>query len=571
MRLNLFIAHSDKRRLLMRTLNGLGPTWVSSPVRRIVQGLCLAVFAALFLYVSWPYGSRQYSEILTAREWINAEVFLTLDPLVSLSTAIAARMWVWSLVVAAAAIGVCMVIPRGFCGYICPMGTFLDIFDWTIGRRVPLFRAKDKRWWVNLRYFVLVLVLVSAAFGILLSGFVAAIAVWTRAMLMILAPLQMGLLKGWYLVPPMNLGHWISLLLFGGIVGMSLLERRFWCKYLCPSGAIFSLTALLSLTRRKVSTDCIGCGQCEKVCDFAAIREDFSTHHSRCTFCQSCGGVCPAGAIQFTDRWNSKNRKPFAVDTAATCSRRSLLTGLGTAAAAGMALAVTIRRAAAGEPPVRAPGSVPEEAFLQLCVRCEQCIKVCPNNVLQPNGLENGLESLWTPRVVADWSGCEPSCNNCGQVCPTGAIRALSLVEKRAARIALAVVDKQTCLPYARRKECRYCVDECNAAGYEAIEFIRVGGKVDDIGRPVEGSGMLAPVVLKDKCVGCGLCQMRCRAMNVKNEHLLNSSAIVIRAGADREDRLFSGSYVELQRRRQGLQTERSDATNDEYLPDFLR
>lgn len=223
---------------------------------------------------------------------------------------------------------------------------------------------------------------------------------------------------------------------------------------------------------------------------------------------------------------------------------------------------------------VRPPGSVPEDAFLQLCVRCGQCIKVCPNNVLQPAGLENGLNGLWAPRVVADWSGCEPSCNNCGQVCPTGSIRALPLAEKQAARMALAVVDKQTCLPYAGRKACRYCVDECTAAGYEAIEFIRVGGQVDETGRPVDGSGFVAPAVLKEKCVGCGLCQMRCRAMNVKNEHLLVGSAIMIQAGPGREDRMFSGSYVELRRTVQNSPPETADKTDapvDDYLPDFLR
>jgi len=278
---------------------------------------------------------------------------------------------------------------------------------------------------------------------VLLSGYVSAIAVWTRAMLLMAGPVQMGLLKGWYLVPPMNVGQWISLALFGGIIGMGLIEWRFWCKYLCPTGAVFSLGALLSFTRRKVSTDCISCGQCETVCDFGAIREDFSTRHSRCSFCQSCGGVCPVGAIDFTDRWSNAGQKPPPVGAAVTCSRRSLLVGLGTAATAG-------------------------RVWLLL-----------------------------------------------------------------SARMALAVVDKQTCLPYAGRKACRYCVDECTAAGYEAIEFIRVGGQVDETGRPVDGSGFVAPAVLKEKCVGCGLCQMRCRAMNVKNEHLLVGSAIMIQAGPD--------------------------------------
>ncbi len=115
----------------------------------------------------------------------------------------------------------------------------------------------------------------------------------------------------------------------------------------------------------------------------------------------------------------------------------------------------------------------------------------------------------------ADWAGCESSCNACTQVCPTGAIRALPLEEKKVARMGLAIVNERTCLPYAGREACQLCVDDCAAAGYHAIEFIRVGTQADEMGNPIEDSGFLAPVVLADKCVGCGLCQTRCYGINV--------------------------------------------------------
>jgi ferredoxin len=191
--------------------------------------------------------------------------------------------------------------------------------------------------------------------------------------------------------------------------------------------------------------------------------------------------------------------------------------------------------------PVRPPGSVPEPEFLALCIRCGECFRACPNDVLQPLGFEQGLEGLWTPHVVADWSGCETSCNNCGQVCPTGAIRAMPIDEKRVTRMGLAVVDRQTCLPYALREACQLCVDECVTAGYRAIEFMRVGTQVDDAGQPIEDSGFLAPVVLADRCVGCGLCQTRCLAINGVQKQLLKESAIRVIAGEGKEDRLLKG------------------------------
>jgi len=68
-------------------------------------------------------------------------------------------------------------------------------------------------------------------------------------------------------------------------------------------------------------------------------------------------------------------------------------------------------------------------------------------------------------------------------VCPTGAIRALPMAEKRVARMGLAHVET-TCLPLAGKKAWQLCVDECNAAGYHAIEFMRVHPKLDESGQP---------------------------------------------------------------------------------------
>jgi NAD-dependent dihydropyrimidine dehydrogenase PreA subunit len=273
--------------------------------------------------------------------------------------------------------------------------------------------------------------------------------------------------------------------------------------------------------------------------------------------CQSCGGVCPTHAIKFVERWNTVELKiendPPTNETA--IGRRgflSLASGTAAAVVGGVGLTGVTKAFGANldDPnsfrPVRPPGSVPEQEFLELCIRCGECFKACPNNVLQSEGFQQGLEGLWTPIVVADWAGCESSCNACGQVCPTGAIRALPLGEKKVARMGLAIVNETTCLPFAGREACDLCVQECDAAGYHAIEYTQVDTEVDDSGEPIAGTGYLAPVVLNDKCVGCGLCQTRCYAINVKEKALLSESAIIIEAGEGKEDRLITGSYIEL-------------------------
>jgi ferredoxin len=498
----------------------------------------------------WP---DHHTANLAAKERWPAELFLTIDPLVSLSTAVASRSWVWSLACAGIILLICVFIPRGFCGYLCPLGTVIDLFDWSIGSRVKRFRVGGDGWWVHLKYYILLFTLVCALFGVLVSGYVSAIPVITRAMLFLGEPLQNGALRGWHQVPGFHLGHWISIALFLAVLGLGFLKPRFWCKYVCPSGAVFSLGNLFRATERKVESSCIHCNRCVEICPFDAIKPDFTTRTTDCTFCQTCGGVCPVHSIKFVprgDRYDLKVEDDPATGETALGRRGflSLAAGVTAATGGGIGFVATTDLFGAqleqgGYRPVRPPGSVPEREFLQMCIRCGECFKACPNNVLQAEGFEQGIEGLWTPLVNADWAGCESSCNACGQVCPTGAIRSLPLEEKRVARMGLAIVNPATCLPLAGEEACQLCVDECNAAGYEAIEFTQVHVEVDDDGRPVEGSGFLAPLVIDDRCVGCGLCQTRCYAINHKERGLLSESAIVIEAGEGKEDRLMSGSY----------------------------
>jgi ferredoxin len=645
------------RGLIRRGLRWIGISWVSSPIRRITQAVCFAVFLWLFFVVCWPYTARpappvessrgwrfaelqpdtewfrftgdgqpewlnepgrvvyvseeaggdssdgdlatpgvhafrvasvqnndvllksdsavtgelidrfllndrawaiferppdawpsHYSDELAAKEWLPADLFLAIDPLVSLSTSLASRNWVWSLGSAALILAVCVLVPRAFCGYVCPLGTLIDVFDWLIGRRIRRFRVADDGWWVHLKYYILLTVMLAAAAGLLVSGYVAAIPVVTRGMLFIGEPLQTGVQRSWYQIAPLNIGHWMSIALFLGVLGLGLLKPRFWCKYVCPSGAVFSLGNLFRLTERKVESSCIHCNKCVEICPFDAIKPDFTTRVTDCTLCQTCGGVCPTHAIKFVSRWDHSLLKvlndPPTGET--PIGRRGFISlAVGTAAAGAASAGMALGARALGAPlvgpdavvPVRPPGSVPEEEFLEMCIRCGECFKVCPNNVLQAQGFQQGWQGLWTPVVRADWAGCESSCNACGQVCPTGAIRALTLDEKKSTRMGLAIVNQQTCLPIAGREACQLCVDECNAAGYRAIEFRQVHTQMDDDGNPIEDSGFLAPSVMAHRCVGCGLCQTRCYAINVKQLHKLDHSAIVVEAGEGKEDR----------------------------------
>ena len=554
MRLNVYRGPGRSRGAragrLSRALRRVAPSLLRSPVRRIVQAGALCLFGVLFFHVCWPFQGGAAAAAIEAKEFLDAETFLMLDPLVALASAVAARAWVWALAVSGGLLAVCLIVPRGFCGYLCPLGTLIDLFDWLVGGRAKSLRVKRRGWWVHLRWFFLAAVLVAAGLGVQAAGFVAAIPVVTRGLQFVVSPLQVGLLKGWHLAGPIGAGQIVSVALFALVGALGFLAPRFWCRYVCPTGAVFSAAALARLTGRKVRSSCISCGACAKVCSFDAIRADFTTRGTACTFCQDCGGACPTGAIQFVGRWDAMDLKPAAAPAGGEVSlarRRFLASTLG-GVAAGFGVSRVLGASGVAAPPVRPPGSVPEETFQALCVRCGSCLRACPSGVLQPMGLRRGLAGLWTPHADTDFSGCDPTCNNCGHACPTGAIRALPRDEKRAVRMGLAAVNETTCLPHAGRGECAFCVEVCTHAGHKAIEFLRVGVEMDESGLPVEDTGLLAPVVLKDRCVGCGLCQARCHAINVRQRHLLSAAAIQVEAGSGKEDRILRGSYRALRR-----------------------
>ena len=426
MAINHYLPYRASPGPVRRLLRLLGPTWEAAPVRRLIQAAAFVLFLVLFVYVAWPYGSKNYATFRESKEFIDADAFLALDPLVSLSTSLAARVLVWSLAWAGVLLAVCLVFPRGFCGYLCPLGTLIDLSDWLLVRRIGRTRPLGGGGWRHTRYYLLVATLVAAGMGVLVTGFVAAIPVLVRGMAFIVSPLETGLTKDWYLVPHYGADNILSVALFAVVLGLGLVAPRFWCRYLCPSGAVFSIANLLRLTERRVDSSCIKCGKCVKACPFDAINPDFSTRGLECTFCQTCGGACPVRAINFATRWGreKKGTVPFSgpgeqhtetgtapfsqkrekgtapVSASALLSvpvsRRGLLGGVACGVACGVAAAVGVRGAGKRDLPplVRPPGSVPEPEFLRMCIRCGECYQACPNNVLQPVGFDRNVDEL---------------------------------------------------------------------------------------------------------------------------------------------------------------------------------
>jgi MauM/NapG family ferredoxin protein len=154
---------------------------------------------------------------------------------------------------------------------------------------------------------------------------------------------------------------------------------------------------------------------------------------------------------------------------------------------------------------VRPPGAIGEEEFLSTCIRCGECMKVCPTNGIHPTMFEAGLEGMWTPVMKMTIGYCEYECSLCSQVCPTGAIRKMDIAEKKKIKIGLAYFDRNRCLPYAYARTCIVCEEHCptpkKAIWFEEVQVKTPAGETVTVKQPH---------VDPELCVGCGICVNKC-------------------------------------------------------------
>ncbi len=153
---------------------------------------------------------------------------------------------------------------------------------------------------------------------------------------------------------------------------------------------------------------------------------------------------------------------------------------------------------------IRPPGSLPEEDFLSQCIRCGECMKVCPTNAVQPAMFESGLQGMWSPLLNMREGYCEYKCNMCTEVCPTGAIAKLPLEKKKTTKIGLSMVDKNRCVAYAYGTECRVCRDHCPLPD-KAINLVEASVLVNTKMLTIK-----QPQVDSKLCIGCGICENKC-------------------------------------------------------------
>ncbi len=486
-------------------------------LRKIIQIFALVLFLITVLQANYPFNP-----------WIPPELFLWLDPLAGLTTMIAAREFIpWfllSLIVLISA----LVVGRGFCGWICPLGTTIDITDKIIAPKKKKKEIPTRKIRFLKTLFLLVFV-IAAIIGWQFTWLFDPIPLLWRTFGAVIFPavtwsantsfnLLLDLGIEWdflfdsydfitlHVLPLENVavtGAWIVAMFFLVILGLSKLSKRFWCRYLCPLGALLGLVGKVSFLQRYVeSSSCTDCKKCVRHCKMDAIEDDYiTTEKAECIFCLNCSAECTLGDTSFT------LKNPANMISPVDLKRRTfIVSSAGSVVGAG---AVNLLHDTEWRSKylIRPPGAAPEEEFLDLCIRCNECVRICTTTgqCLQPIHFEAGAVSFWTPAADFNVGYCEFNCNLCGEICPTDAIRSLSLDFKKARKMGLAVINEDLCLPFKDKENCIVCEEHCPTA-QKAIEF-RERETIIVEGEEVE---LLKPYVRKCTCIGCGICEIKC-------------------------------------------------------------
>ncbi|MBF0284738.1 MAG: 4Fe-4S binding protein [Magnetococcales bacterium] len=468
-------------------------------IRRIYALFFLGLF--LFLYFVADFRNLKGYEV---------SLFLELDPLTALAglltSATLYQGLAWSLVILLPT----LFLGRFFCSWICPLGIVNQGVGWLWDRRRPAERQEGNRYRLIYRwkYYILAGLLVLAAAGTLQTGWLDPIALITRSLAIGVGPAAQQAGGRIYLNAPYFHGGVMISLIFLAIVLANRWMSRFWCRVLCPLGALLGLFSRWSVWRIRRDVDhCTDCRKCLLDCQGGCDPHD-ELRVSECHVCMNCIESCPEGALHYgLAQPRSSVHKPLDV------SRRRLVEGTAASLLFFPMLRSSRSDASSPDPQViRPPGSLSEKEFLARCLKCGACMRVCPTNVLQPALLESGLEGIWTPILVYRLGYCEHHCVLCGQVCPTAAIRPVGVAEKvgeaaflQPIKLGTAFFDQGRCLPWSMQTPCIVCEEVCPTTP-KAIWYRTVEEK-DRRGKPVR---LKQPYVEPALCIGCGICENKC-------------------------------------------------------------
>lgn len=416
-------------------------------------------------------------------------IFLHLDPLIAIATVLSTHNLYTPLLWSLLTIVLTILIGRIFCGWVCPFGSLHQFISYLSHRKkssselISLHKYQKAQ---RAKYYILIVFLVMAALPRMQSlqtGLLDPIPLFSHIVNLLLLPIvdnSVNLLSAtdrFYRIGP------LILIIFPVFVLANLFIPRFFCLFICPLGALLGILSRFAIWRINRNSKCTDCKLCNAHCQ-GSCQPSETVKLNECILCFNCLDDCKFDAIDFSTA---------SCDTAQVSpdmSRRGFITAVFTGLLVMPAFKL-IRSAADSEGIIRPPGALPEKEFVKRCLKCGQCMRICPTNVIQPADIDKGLTNLWTPllnnRIGS--SGCQLDCVACGFICPTSAIRPLTLTEKLGkgnfsnrgpVKIGTAFIDRTRCLPWAIDRPCIVCQENCPVspkAIYTRPVFVTVIGQ----------------------------------------------------------------------------------------------
>ncbi len=514
---------SEKEQINSKKENGKQNIAIKGKKVQRLRILAQVLFTFLFFFLligAGRTGTENYSY---------SDVFFYIDPLLMLLNLVATHslqtLFLFSLI----PVFLTLIFGRFFCGWVCPFGAINQFFSWLSLKTTPKKKRKKEpvaKGLLKVKYVVLLLIFGLALMGTHIGGWLDPFSLLTRSTGTVVSPavnhmventLKAGAtgdgiiskaLKPAYHFSRENIltnkqrGYVQSVLIgliFFTLIFLNFYKRRFFCNYLCPLGALYGLLAKFSFLNLKTNDRCTSCKMCSKNCTYnGSPFEDYSK--ADCLVCYNCVTECKFVAIDTALALPKKDNR-----TAIDISRRKVFGSLAAGLFLGSLPRISQHVRSKINRFVRPPGSVKEKEFLEKCVRCGECMQVCPTNYLQPALFETGIDGIWTPVTNAQTGYCEFECRKCTQVCPTKAIRELSLEDKKTFKMGTAVIDRNRCYTYADGYNCAVCEEHCPVPE-KAIRFRDV---------PTwNKEGKLVTVkqiyVVPSLCIGCGICENVC-------------------------------------------------------------
>jgi len=546
--------------------------------RRISQLSFLVLFFFLLFQTDFrDIFDKGYAESIRLAHPVS--IFLEMDPLVAFSTAFSTRAIYDRVILALILVVGTIFIGRFFCGWICPLGTINHFFSSFKPERRGKKRvdANHYKKWMAAKYYLLFVLIALSVFTSLQTGLLDPIPFLMRSISTSILPAMntvlrwgldslydsnIGMLQslsdaGYFMLGTNLLSYKPQYYHLGFLIGILFLTvlvsnrfiTRFWCRGICPLGALLGLLSRYSIFgMQKNQAKCDDCSLCTMHCQGACDPQGKTPwRQAECHLCFNCDSVCPKDAIQFKF---FPRLDPQSIKVLPDLSRRRVMESF----AAGF-VALPLFRSSLGlsknrnDRLIRPPGSLEEEDFLARCIRCGQCMKICPTNAIQPAFVEAGIEGLWTPMLVMRVGYCEYNCVLCSDVCPTGAIWKITEAEKlgksygtgrspRKAKpisIGTAFFDRGRCLPWAMDIPCIVCEEFCPTSP-KAIWTAEEQVTRSD-GTPIT---LQRPRVDVDLCVGCGVCEHMCPVQDRPAVYITNIGETRSRTN---QIRLESGAY----------------------------